>query len=611
MTSEMDVRLKKWELCHPLYPKARMNFRKMQRGYVSDAISDEEIGTWNTWKYLYPRIPPRPVFITAQTGSGKNYFITHNLREYAKRYGERILYISNRVALDYQQKKELAKLTHTNLSWNQNVMTWENIEVFENVTVLTYHKLSEYLQSKEEAWFRSFAYVVLDECHFFYSDSFFNAKTGYILEQIPKKFLYSVRIYMSATMEDVFEPIRFVEKLEQTGEDEPFPNSYCFPVDYSAYTSFFFSNLEQIEELLKGEIKSKDKWLIFVTSKDAGRKLTKKLNDLVGKSRDLKLATYIDSGSRRTDDTEERIAWENVKTNGKFETKVLVTTAVLDNGFSIKDKHIKNVVICSHDKTEFLQELGRCRLAPEQTVNLYIKKLSKKAYAQLNTEYKRREELIFRYFGDKDTTIIQNRFSKEGDPIAAVQSLWNNNEDICRSLISLVETEKGTLTPHFNHMARWRNRLLGEHLEYYESLQEVDEKLAPSAYKADWLAESTQSASMKPGEQDLDVKQQDQSVQELLSFLREQSATLEEMIEGEEKFETFSQKFVSLYRKAYPEDTSINRGRPTGGHKFIQNRLASIGKDFKEQYELRPAESNNKAYMLVHIDEEEGEMENQ
>ncbi|MCI6866997.1 MAG: DEAD/DEAH box helicase family protein [Lachnospiraceae bacterium] len=258
MSQEFKATITKRELFHPLYPKALMNFHEMPRGYVSDIISNQELENWTQWKHLRPITPPRPVFITAQTGAGKNYFITHNLREYAKRNGERILYVSNRVALDYQQKLELAQLTHTKLPWNPNTTTWENMEAFENVTVLTYHKLAEYLRDKDSAWFDSFGYVVLDECHFFYRDAFFNEKTWYILKRIPQKFRFSVRIYMSATLEDVFEPIRYVEELKQTGECKPFPNSYRFPLDYSSYTSFFFSSLTQIEKLIKQEIQSRE-----------------------------------------------------------------------------------------------------------------------------------------------------------------------------------------------------------------------------------------------------------------------------------------------------------------------------------------------------------------
>lgn len=58
---------------------------KKAAGYVNDYITDEMIEEWS-------ENCEQPVFISAQTGSGKNYFVTHKLREYAKAKEQRILY---------------------------------------------------------------------------------------------------------------------------------------------------------------------------------------------------------------------------------------------------------------------------------------------------------------------------------------------------------------------------------------------------------------------------------------------------------------------------------------------------------------------------------------
>ena len=137
------------------------DFRQMPNGYVSELISNDEIEQWNrqeTIENIYWQ-PNLPVFISAQTGSGKNYFITHNLRLYAKEQGYNILYISNRVALDFQQKQELAKLTHVKLYKNEE--SWENTETFDNVTVTTYQKLYKYFSTKEKNWFKNFNMLCL------------------------------------------------------------------------------------------------------------------------------------------------------------------------------------------------------------------------------------------------------------------------------------------------------------------------------------------------------------------------------------------------------------------------------------------------------------------
>lgn len=46
---------------------------------------------------------------------------------------------------------------------------------------------------------------------------------------------------------------------------------------------------------------------------------------------------------------------------------------MLDNGVNIKDTAVKHIVISQPNKTEFIQMLGRLRLADYQKVNLYIK----------------------------------------------------------------------------------------------------------------------------------------------------------------------------------------------------------------------------------------------
>ena len=107
-----------------------------------------------------------------------------------------------------------------------------------------------------------------------------------------------------------------------------------------------------------------EKWLIFVDNKTEGKKLSKRLNEKGV------ITTYLDSRSRTSEKDEEQLAWNKLKTKGTLEGKVLITTSVLDNGFSIRDKDICHIVLCTHDKTEFLQELGRCRLEKEQVVNL-------------------------------------------------------------------------------------------------------------------------------------------------------------------------------------------------------------------------------------------------
>ena len=56
----------------------------------------------------------------------------------------------------------------------------------------------------------------------------------------------------------------------------------------------------------------------------------------------------------------------------KLEPKILITTAVLDNGVSIKDPDVQNVAIITDSKISFLQMLGRIRPGYCEKINLFF-----------------------------------------------------------------------------------------------------------------------------------------------------------------------------------------------------------------------------------------------
>ncbi len=574
MSKKLKVEVICWDLFSQKYPLDGISFTEMPDTFVSEGISDKEIGLWTAFKYD-PEKQSMPVIISAQTGKGKNYFITHNLREYALRNNQRILYVSNRVALDFQQKKELSDLTYSNYHFPfGDVDALEKIEVFSNVTVITYHKLLRYFSEKDKEWFASFDFVVLDECHFFYSDAAFNPYTWYILEESVKRFRNCVRIYMSATIDDVVEPIRYFEGDAFTDKSSLEPFAYQFPRDYSSYQQNYFSELGHIKDCIL-ESPQKEKWVVFVEKKETGKWLTDCLNE--GKE---DMAVYLDSGSRRSSNIAERITWEMVKAEGKFKERVLVTTSVLDNGFSIRDKNICHIVLCTNDKTEFLQELGRCRLEKDQTVNLYIKKLENVEHRKRKNIYQQYHELAIAYYGKDE----YGKDIREGDPIGVVQALWNSRNDNRRNAICLINQENGTLRPQFNGMLRWRVRLLGEQLSKYEKMLECD-AAAPIRYKADWLGDVQICL-------DLDKKGHSKGMSAFLNFLDDYIG--KELKENESSFSEFSTRFVQLYKAVFPTDSSVRRGndRPAPKHKFINSHLDNLKEETGECYVLEQKEGN-------------------
>lgn len=603
-----------WNIFCPQYLYSTARFYKMPDTYtyISDAFPNNEkdenyIDEVKRWDQFTPpqvdcfgrRLPEPhkyPVLISAQTGKGKNYFISHKLRKHAKKFDRRILYISNRVALDYQQKKELIEATKSKYSIHRQSSDLEECEEFDNVTVITYQKLVKYFQTEDKSWFEKFYYVIIDECHFFYSDAFFNPYTGYILDEITQRFTKSVRIYMSATFDDVFEPIRYceVKAMNNAGNlhisdcIQKFDQNliaYEFPRDYSNYHVFFFSELEQIASMVRNSNKN-EKWLIFVTNKNQGKELCNGLNS------NGEIVTYIDSQSRNGDDYKARLVWEQLKNEGKFDYRALIITSVLDNGFSIKDTKVKNIVICSDDKTEFLQELGRLRISRDDQINLYIRKISKKNASNLKEKYRSYSALFIDFCGEEDSAdLLQGRkFLEKGKPCDMIKCLWNEQEDSRRKLIHLVNQSDGTLRPEINWMARWRTILLGKQIEHYEELLAQDERLAPALYKAQWLT-SKEIDSSKFAEylqdHDLDIQASNQAIKDLIKFLCEEGESGKKLEKDSDSIKEFSRKFQELYVRAYPDDKSVNsgKGREPWNIGAINNHLKKI-KDCEYVFEL-------------------------
>lgn len=175
--------------------------------HLSDFINYKMMSGWNS---------KTPIFISAQTGAGKNYFIQHTLLETLENNNsqakDQILILSNRIALNRQSKKQFAERIFELTGYNyidemENLYTPKGIDKFcidfGVVTICSYHQFYErHLLDRKH-----FKYIICDECHFFTSDSIFNPHTNNILQEVVNKGQDSIRIYMSATLDVAFEAI--------------------------------------------------------------------------------------------------------------------------------------------------------------------------------------------------------------------------------------------------------------------------------------------------------------------------------------------------------------------------------------------------------------------
>lgn len=342
---------------------------------ISDALSDElknlELPNFEKGddKHPSPHLPKgllAPILINAPTGSGKTTFVTNDLARKVLDKGLYVLLLSNRSALELQQKYELIRKTDIP---QPGAETLSNMQLFGHIILLTYQSV---LSNLAELKKYPIGVVVFDEAHFFCSDSTFNAWTEQILTNLIITFWDCKRIYMTATPDDVKPIIAYEEAcLFNTIHNQGDPRylyalgkeysirEYYMPADYSYARLHFFHQEESIINLISKD-NTENKWLIFTESKEKGRLMQRK----IGKD-----ATFIDSSIRNRDYR----TFVDFARREMSEKRVLISTSVLDNGVNFNDLALKNIVIDSSDPVQLKQMLGRKRIQEGEIVDLYVK----------------------------------------------------------------------------------------------------------------------------------------------------------------------------------------------------------------------------------------------
>jgi len=582
----MDVRVVfPWDLERTWFTNGIYEWRKIEGQYVSDGLKSKDIDAWlegsmgNFFNNL--EITPfqhtdslspeetqvaqhkMPVFIKAQTGKGKNYFVKHTLREALLWYGSasKILYVCNRIALLNQ---ELSSLRNELNAPDLRVSDEELI--VGTITFVTYNKLLAMMNTQGKS-FQHYSCVVFDECHFFYSDAMFNETAEKLLPKIPTHFSTSVRIYMSATPENVIVPILKAE-LEYTKhllnylKDKIYTTevtnqwyeriwAYTSAYDYSAYECTFFDPVHSQQNLIEEILDSKDKWLIFVTNIRKGKELAQQLCAAnkkrlkPGKKASAgKYALFLDRKSRYNTDEVSGKMWAKIEKNMSFSPHVLITTSVLDNGITLNDKNLKNIVLYTDDRTEFIQEIGRCRVNGRKAPHLYISKC---------TLHMRKREI-----GMMMGILQKLRDTKDpsGCNLGVVNSLWTAHANEARSLV-LMSLDNNGLNAKLNNLAAWHLEKENESLQAFLEMEKEYPEDFRVRYKAQWLNKTVEDV------QDLDKEstysKSEKGIQELESFLCSCCSTHALYESGSQEFVEFSRTIYSLFRKIKPSSTNYSR----------------------------------------------------
>lgn len=377
--------------------------------YVVDSIGDD----YKSWD------SQSPIFIDSPTGSRKSTFVFTQLLSYAIENNRTMLILSNRIALSAQQKRSILLVMKehypeisSDFLEDSSKTKIDELSFLGPVCIATYQGLYKLRNSPDENgvypidWFSRLLYVVCDECHFLYSDALFNSSCGHILKKLPVVFQNAIRVYITATAWEIRDAIfdsekrylQFSQQIQLTNIESAIARSipttqdrikahrtffyYHMPSDYSAYRLHFFNDTQyqpptgkkdplaaitrkkyllSLVQQMKPIPSHDNKWLIFVDKKNSGQSLMEILKKL-GVS-----VAYIDSKSKLP-----MKAWRSLIDNSFFNESALIASPVIECGVNIHDPAVKNITILCTERTTFIQLLGRKRLQPGETVDVWV-----------------------------------------------------------------------------------------------------------------------------------------------------------------------------------------------------------------------------------------------
>lgn len=350
---------------------------------ISDIIKDEYMN-WERGSII---------LITGQTGSGKSYFILNKLLPlviniyFNNGINCKILYLVNRKILKEQLIEDLRKLEN---EW-ANHFSGTTISIFDFIEIETYQQVEKKLRTTNNLlniinWLNYYYYIVYDECHYFYNDANFNTYTELSYDFFRTESDQKIQIFMSATMENMKEIIperpksshSYVHDVKRTNRMK----EYSSIIDYSYIDIQVLESLENFFLTIKENLEDNNanKWLIFVDSIDEGKKMQKDLLDGLTKSNDSNSKkaiiskediVFIDAQYKLEEEADKTV--QQIAKQKYAKEKIIITTAVMDNGISFHDEELRNIVIMADTKESFIQMLGRKR-QDNNKVTLYILK---------------------------------------------------------------------------------------------------------------------------------------------------------------------------------------------------------------------------------------------
>ena len=582
-------------------------------------------GTTDRWE------PLQPVFISAPTGRGKNYFVENELIPYVEdlnyknNTSQRILIFSNRLALQQQIQDRL------NGSDDADDGEGKIYHYRDCADVMTYQSLLQrkrYLMERQSKAHSRYIYVICDEAHFFSSDAMFNPHTAKILEAIAEVFQDAIRVYMSATPYECLKPIIDYELERRWKEAEgsqlrtkSIPMAfYHFKRDYSYLDVKAYSEISELyEQIVDSVNKRKEKWLIFIDDRQRGAAVKRKLLECEEEYAEMRgWSLFLNGGAEESAEEKKTLSKEEIAAKAKARaeaqakrilavnadskgdetymsivkdeklgknTYVLITTSVLDNGVNLTD--INNIVVSDMSKVKCLQMIGRARVSgKDDRKTLYVKRFGGGEVGERLRHLKRQKEAYRLYnlaYGDPpdwtrtrtgDVNEFFNKYFNDSDVDWHDAKHWfgrSLDEPDKLYLNEIAKSLVGRLIPQYEF-------IYDEMIEEGPLVDDETRRKEHKNYSGQKYLEYQLSWFGKVYSEDDDITfaDKDKAKKAFLAFL-ESHAESEVQVDKEEQ-QRFKPDFTRLY------DAAFGRADPNKGRVYSITKMNSLLEDAHINY---------------------------
>lgn len=530
--------------------------------------------------------PKQPVFISAQTGQGKNYFVEKTLIPYVrelnrkKHTDQKVLIISNRIALRLQTENRIK---------NQNTEEVEEDTIYsfgECADVISYQSILnrvDELNRKQERKTSRYIFVICDEAHFFTSDAMFNPDTDKILNAIVRTFKDAIRIYMSATP---YECIDYIQESESNFSTQSRQLVfYHFKRDYSYLDVRYYSSHNELKDKIINN--GDERWLIFIDNKDECERFKGILE--AGEERSAEEGQTSSSCLQGKvfivkAESKNNTKFQKMILNERFdsETKVLIATSVIDNGINFRG--INNIVISDDSKVKCLQMVGRGRVDNRNDkITLYIKRFNEKHMESRLSYLMKQQDAYYKYDLAYDRPWENREYNYEAE---FLNKFYNNKLDDWKNAKRLFarDRERPTrMSP--NLIAR---SLVEKFVFRYEAILEemkrTNEGLKVSGqkyleYQLSWFSKKYDV------ENDITLPGKSKEEKKLIEFLESYVINEEKLFEDVQ--DGFSKEFTALHDKAF------SRQERNKKREYKICKINTILKEHKMNYEVESHRENS------------------